>query len=355
LTKDELSLYDSVMIRNDRTPTIDEPSPQTFHPAWWLRNRHAQTVWRRLFGQEPAIVYRRERVETPDGDFLDLDWAEYQTPANTAPLVLVLHGLEGSSEAKYVRGLLSEAATRGWSGVAMNFRSCSGELNRLPWFYHSGETEDLDFVVSTLAARSPHRPIALVGYSLGGNVLLKWLGERGEKVPDQVCAAVAVSVPFDLGVAAHCVDHGVDRVYGRLFLQTLKAKAIAKAQRFPGLIDARRVHRLSSFAQFDEHVTAPIHGFADARDYWTRSSSAPWLPAIRRPTLLINAVDDPFLPAVYLPRDVVARSSFLEAEFTPRGGHVGFIDGAWPWAASYWVDRRAVAFLGTRGFNGGNG
>ncbi|MBI3607817.1 MAG: alpha/beta fold hydrolase [Nitrospirae bacterium] len=188
-------------------------------------------------------------------------------------MVVVLHGLEGSSQAKYVLGLLSEATARGWDGVAVNFRSCSGELNRLRRFYHSGETEDLNFVVSTLVARYPERPLALVGYSLGGNVLLKWLGERGEKAPDQVRGAVAVSVPYDLGVAAHRVDHGVGRVYGQVFLRTLKAKALAKAARFPGLVDPRVVRSLSSFAQFDEHVTAPIHGFAGARDYWMRSSS----------------------------------------------------------------------------------
>jgi predicted alpha/beta-fold hydrolase len=291
------------------------------------------------------LAYRRERLDTPDGDFIDLDWIDQHPVVPDAPFLIVLHGLEGSSRAKYVLGVLSEAAAHGWDGVAVNFRSCSGELNRLPRFYHSGETEDLDFVVSTLVARSPQRPLALAGYSLGGNVLLKWLGERGQKVPDQVRAAAAVSVPYDLGVAAHCVDHGVGRVYGHVFLRTLKAKALAKAARFPGLVDPQLVRGLFSFAQFDEHVTAPIHGFASARDYWTRSSSLPWLDAICRPTLLISACDDPFLPSTHLPRDTVAQSSFLEAEFTPRGGHVGFIEGAWPGAERYWADRRVTAFL----------
>ena len=322
--------------------------PWSFRPAWWLRNRHAQTVWRRLVGRDRVPSYRRERWNTPDGDFVDLDWVESGASDSQAPLMLVLHGLEGSSRAKYVVGLLNHAAGRGWDGVAMNFRSCGGELNRRPRFYHSGETEDLDFVMSGLVARHPGRPLALVGYSLGGNVLLKWLGERGEKVPDQVLAAVAVSVPFDLGVAAHRVDHGFGRVYGRVFLKTLKVKALAKATRFPGLVDPRLVRSLTSFAQFDEHVTAPIHGFAGARDYWTQSSSVPWLPAIRRPTLLISACDDPFLPSAYLPRDAVARSSCLTAEFSERGGHVGFVEGAWPGAASYWIDRRATAFLAER-------
>ena len=293
------------------------------------------------------LTYRRERLATPDGDFLDLDWVDLHRAASREPLLIVLHGLEGSSRAKYVLGLLSAASACGWNGVAVNFRSCSGELNRLPRFYHSGDTQDLGWIVSSLSARSPRRPLALVGFSLGGNVLLKWLGECGEEVPEQVRAAVAVSVPYDLGVAAHRVDHGFGRVYGQVFLRTLKAKALAKAARFPGLVDPRVVSRLSRFAEFDEHVTAPIHGFAGARDYWTRSSCLPWLEQIRKPTLLISAVDDPFLPDAYLPRESVARSAWLEANFTERGGHVGFVEGAWPWTASYWVDRRAVGFLQT--------
>jgi predicted alpha/beta-fold hydrolase len=291
------------------------------------------------------VTYRRERLDTPDGDFLDFDWTDGDPAGPNSPLLIVLHGLEGSSRAKYVLGLLSTAAGRGWAGVAVNFRSCSGELNRLPRFYHSGETEDLDWVVSTLITRSPHRPLAIVGYSLGGNVLLKWLGERGEKVPDQVRAAVAVSVPYDLGVAAYRVDHGFGRVYGQVFLRTLKVKALEKAARFPGLVDLELVRGLSSFAAFDEHVTAPIHGFAGARDYWTRSSCLPWLEQIRRPTLLISAGDDPFLPSDYLPREAVARSSWLDADFTEQGGHVGFVQGPWPWSGSYWVDQRAVEYL----------
>jgi predicted alpha/beta-fold hydrolase len=316
----------------------------SFHPAWWLRNGHAQTIWRRVVGSAPRVTYRRVRIETPDGDFLDLDWLD-RPERSASPLVIVLHGLEGSSQAKYVLGLLTEAAARGWDGVAVNFRSCSGELNRLPRFYHSGETQDLDWVVSSLITRSPHRPLALVGFSLGGNVLLKWLGERGDKVPDQVRGAVAVSVPYDLGVAAHRVDHGFGRVYGRVFLRTLKAKALAKAERFPGLVDVGLVRTLSSFAAFDEHVTAPIHGFAGAQDYWTRSSCVPWLEQIRRPTLLVSAGDDPFLPSAHLPHESVARSAWLDAEFPEGGGHVGFVHGAWPWSAAYWVDQRAAAFL----------
>ncbi len=316
-----------------------------FHPAWWLRGPHRQTIWRRLFGGGPPPPYRRERFETSDGDFVDLDWLEPENRYGNRPLVIALHGLEGSSQSNYVIGLLREAARRGWDGVAMNFRSCSGELNRRPRFYHSGETGDLDEVLSSLIKRRPGRSIGLVGISLGGNVLLKWLGERNDNVPESVLAAVAVSVPFDLSAAAYRVDHGLSRIYGQVFLCTLKEKALAKATLYPGLLNPDEVAAIRSFAVFDDRVTAPLHGFADAHDYWTRASATPWLGAIRRPTLLINASDDPFLPAACLPRDAVAQSLWLTAEFTDHGGHAGFVEGLRPGAVSYWIDRRAMIFL----------
>lgn len=324
---------------------VDAEGVAEFCPAWWLRGSHRQTVWRSLFGGGPAPPYRRERFETSDGDFVDLDWFESESRSGDRPLVIVLHGLEGSSRSNYVIGLLQEAARRGWDGVAMNFRSCSGELNRRPRFYHSGETGDLDAVLSSLINRRPGRSIGLVGYSLGGNVLLKWLGELEGKVPDSICAAVAVSVPFDLSAAAYRVDHGVSRIYGQTFLRTLKEKVLAKTRLYPGLLDPAKVAAIRSFAVFDDRVTAPLHGFANGRDYWTRASATPWLGVIRKPTLLINACDDPLLPAACLPRDAVVRSPWIEAEFTLRGGHAGFVEGWRPGAVSYWIDRRAMAFL----------
>ncbi|MBI3994525.1 MAG: hydrolase [Nitrospirae bacterium] len=316
-----------------------------FRPAWWLRGAHGQTVWRRLFGGGPEPSYRRERFETSDGDFVDLDWFDSENQTGDRPLVVVLHGLEGSSRSNYVIGLLREADRRGWDGVAMNFRSCSGELNRRPRFYHSGETGDLDEVLSSLTARRPGRSIGLVGTSLGGNVLLKWLGEHGENVPASVRAAVAVSVPFDLAAAAYRIDHGLSRIYGQVFLRTLKEKASAKAGLYPGLLDAVEVAAIRSFAVFDDRVTAPLHGFSSGQDYWKRASATPGLGGIRKPTLLINASDDPFLPSACLPRDAVARSPWLTAEFTRRGGHAGFVEGGRPGAVSYWVDRKAMIFL----------
>jgi predicted alpha/beta-fold hydrolase len=334
-----------MQIQISKYQTVHPTAGSEFRPAWWLRGSHRQTVWRRLFDGAPPPLYRRERFETSDGDFVDLDWLDSGDQSGERPLVIVLHGLEGSSRSPYVPGLLREAARRGWDGVAMNFRSCSGELNRLPRFYHSGETGDLNEVVSSLIARWPGRPIGLVGYSLGGNVLLKWLGERGEKTPDSLRAAVAVSVPFDLAAAAHRIDHGIHRIYGQVFLRTLKQKALMKVRRFPDLLDPKEVARAQSFAEFDDRVTAPLHGFANAQDYWTRASATPWLEEIRTPTLLLSAYDDPFLPARCLPHHAVDRSPWLTAQFTPYGGHVGFVEGKRPGAVTYWVDRRVMDYM----------
>jgi len=316
-----------------------------FKPAWWCRGSHFQTVWRRLLGPTPAGATQRERWETPDDDFIDMDWLTHGPIRYDGPIVLILHGLEGSSRSKYVLGLLSQLNRIHWQGIAMNFRSCSGEINRQPRFYHSGETTDLAWVVSRVMQMFPARPIYLVGFSLGGNVLLKWLGEDGEKVPAAVRAAVAVSVPFNLEIAARRIDRGINRIYAAVFLKTLKEKTLQKMARYPGLLDPRVIHPIRSFAAFDDLVTAPLHGFRDGLDYWRSSSSARFLNGIRRPTLLISAEDDPFLPGEYLPKKIVTGSKWLESDFTAHGGHVGFVQGPMPWAASYWIEQRIVQFL----------
>ncbi|HEY7366486.1 MAG TPA: alpha/beta fold hydrolase [Methylomirabilota bacterium] len=279
-----------------------------------------------------------------DGDFVDLDWLEGRPGA---PLVVVLHGLEGSIRSHYVVGLLREAAARGWRGVVLNFRSCSGELNRLPRFYHSGETSDLDAVIARLLEREPALRIGAIGVSLGGNVLLKWLGERELDAPKQVAGAAVISVPFDLAASARALDRGLSRaVYTKSFLRTMKRKVEAKAERFPGFVDVAAARRARTFAEYDRAVTAPLNGFADEVDYWMRASSGPYLPKIRRPTLLISAIDDPLVPAASLP-DVSGLPDGVIAEFVDRGGHVGFIEGRWPWRARSWAERRAMEFLET--------
>jgi predicted alpha/beta-fold hydrolase len=294
------------------------------------------------------VAVRRERVETPDGDFVDLDWATGATTSPRVPpgpLVLVLHGLEGSIRSPYVGGLFREITARGWRAVCLNFRSCSGELNRLRRFYHSGDTGDLDFVVRHLLAREPGLSMGLVGVSLGGNVLLKWLGEEGSRAPEAIFGAVGISVPFDLVACARRLDRGFHRyVYTARFLRTMRAKVRAKARRYPDFVDVAAARRARTFEAYDRAVTAPLNGFADEVDYWTRASSAPYLARIRRPTLLLSARDDPFVPPASLP-DPGRLPAEVRAEFVPTGGHVGFLEGRWPWRVSSWAERRAIAFL----------
>ena len=286
------------------------------------------------------VPLSRERVATPDGDFVDLDWL-HGSPV--APLLLVLHGLEGSTRSHYVTGLLRAARERGWRGVALNFRSCSGELNRQPRFYHSGDTGDLDTVVRLLVEREPDAQVCAVGVSIGGNVLVKWLGEQGSDVPRQLTAVVAISVPFDLARSAQRLEGGFERaVYAEHFLRTLRRKVVAKARSFPGFVDLEAVRRARTFAEYDRVVTAPLHGFADEHDYWTRASSGPYLSRIRRPTLLISALDDPIVPTEGLP-DPRTLPPEVIAEFTEHGGHAGFFDGRWPWRLESWAERRASA------------
>jgi predicted alpha/beta-fold hydrolase len=301
-----------------------------------------QTVWGPLFRRQRSPL-RRERVPTSDGDFVDLDWTEPAASGGCLPVVLVLHGLEGSARSHYVNGLLAGTCARGWQGVVLNFRSCSGEINRLARFYHSGDTGDLDAIVRLLLTRHPAAPLAAVGVSLGGNVLLKWLGERGDEAP--VRAAVAISVPFDLAACARVLDRGLARLlYTTNFMRTLRAKVREKARVHPGFVDVGAALRARTFAEYDEIVTAPLGGFAGAFDYWTRSSSGPYLARIRRPTLMINARDDPFVPAATLP-DVTMLPPHVTVEFPARGGHAAFIEGRWPWRVDSWAERRALEFV----------
>jgi predicted alpha/beta-fold hydrolase len=313
-----------------------------YQPPWWYRGRHLQTIWGPLFRRLRRPPLRRERWPTPDGDFLDLDWLE-----GDSSLVVILHGLEGSSGSHYARGLLREAAGLGLRAVVLHFRSCSGELNRGRRLYHAGETSDLDWVIGRLAEREPATPLGLVGVSLGGNVALKWLGERGEGAPAQVRAAVTISTPFDLTACAESLDRGLNRpLYTARFMRSMKAKVRAKRRLYDGLVNVPAALRARTFAVYDRLATAPINGFADERDYWTRASSGPYLARIRRPCLLINAANDPFIPAATLPTAVVAGSPWLEAAFLPEGGHVGFLEG--PWGRRSWAERRALAFLRRR-------
>lgn len=325
-----------------------------FRPARWLPGPHVQTLWSRVLRRGPRVEFRRETWETPDGDALELDWLD--GPAGS-PILIGLHGLEGCSMSLYMQGLMHRALALGWRGLALNFRSCAsppgrphGEyvMNRGSRLYHSGETTDLDWVVERLLAREPELDLRLVGVSLGGNVLLKWLGERGEGIPSQVRAAAAISAPFDLAACSRHLESGLGPWYMRFFLRSLKQKSLDFAVRHPGRIDAASVSAARTFWQIDDAATGPIHGFLDAADYYARSSSLPYLSRIRVPTLLINARDDPFEPSHVLARAGELASDLVECAFTNRGGHVGWVVGP-PWAARSWGEDLAIEWLDRAG------
>ncbi len=323
---------------------LSRRSEYTYRPAWWVPGAHAQTLWGKFFRRRELFGARAERWDTPDGDFVDV----YRLDASEgAPRLFILHGLEGTIRSHYVTGFLGEAKRRGWGADLLIFRGCGDEPNRRPRFYHSGDTGDLAFALDRVLVEHPRSLIVLAGVSLGGNVLLKFLGEQGDSLSPRVRSAAAISVPFDLEKGARKIATGFSQIYDRHFLRTLRAKARAKLSAYPGLFDADRLERAQSIYEFDDAVTAPVHGFADARDYYTRSSSLPWLRRIRRPTFLLSAVDDPFLPAAVLD-DVlrVARDNrALTLEFTAHGGHVGFVAGPRPWSVAYYAERRACEFL----------
>jgi hypothetical protein len=309
-----------------------------FKPAWWLPGAHLQTLFPYVFRKHRVAPLHRERVELPDGDFIDIDWG----PACDGPLVLLLHGLEGSIRSHYAGGLMSSLGARGFQVALMNFRGCSGEPNRLPRSYHSGETGDVDTLVRLLHARSPHRRLLAVGVSLGGNVLLKWLGENPQQA--LVDRAVAVSVPFELDKAAARLQSGMSRLYQAYLLRKLRRSTRAKAGLMSMPIALERLDALKTFRAFDDQVTAPLHGFAGVDDYYRRSSSRQFLKYICTPTFILHALDDPFMTPDCVPgRDELGPGVTLE--LSRSGGHVGFITGKWPWRVRYWVDERVAELL----------
>ena len=320
--------------------------PRPFEPAWWLPGPHAQTVAGRFLRPTRGVRYRRERIDTPDGDFIDLDWASVtgpRAPADDAPLALVVHGLEGSAQSAYVLETCRALWERGIRSVALNFRSCGGEPNRLPRFYHAGDTGDIGFVLDLLVERHPGVPLAAVGFSLGANVLLKYLGERGTSA--RVRAAAAISIPFDLSAGADKLSASVaGRMYTGIFIRSLQAKYRQKGRLMEGACDERRAFSARGFREFDDAVTARLHGFRDVDDYYGSSSSGQFLPRVRVPTLLVHAEDDPFVPGGAIRRDAIAANPWLVPAITPHGGHVGFIAGP-PWRPRFWAEAEAARFI----------
>jgi len=289
-----------------------------------------------------TLEYQRQRWDTPDGDFIDLDWVNRQSRA--AKLLVLFHGLEGCSRSHYALSLMTMAQQMGWRGVVPHFRGCSGEINRLARAYHSGDAAEIDWILRRLKMENPDSEIYVAGVSLGGNMLLKWLGEQRAAASAVVNGAVAVSAPVDLHAAAAVLDFGYRRaIYTRRFLQSLTEKVLAKIATHRLAIDSDTVRGCSTFRQIDDLYTAPIHGFKDADDYWTKASSKPWLKHIRVPTLLLNAKNDPFLPAHALPtrREV---SDSVTLEFPRSGGHVAFVTGRWP-GQLRWLPDRVLRFL----------
>ena len=319
----------------------------SFKPACWLHSRHLQTIYPSLLRQVNLGSTRRERLFTADNDFIDVDWfaEEHQ------PLIVLLHGLTGSSQSGYIKGLQLKLAQEGFRTAALNFRGCSGELNHRARSYHSGETADLDYLYNTLRKREPNTPMGMIGFSLGGNVLLKWLGEISDKT--SLFAAVAVSVPLQLNICATTLDKGFSRLYRYRLLSELKefisAKRIYLEQL--GLIDEAQkivelgdITKITSFWQYDDRVVATLHQFKDVHDYYQQSSSRQFLAFIKVPTLVIQAIDDPFMTPEVLPSHEQL-SDVVQLEVTKGGGHVGFISGKTPFKPVYWLEQRVPEFL----------
>lgn len=310
----------------------------------WLPGGNVQTIYPYFLNPTPHIIFKRERWELDDGDFVDIDWLE---GAMDKPLVVMFHGLEGSSRSHYARSMMNHLREINWRGAVIHFRGCSGLPNRLPRAYHAGDSMEIDLMLRRVVYQCElHKsaiPLYAIGISLGGNALLKWLGEQGEQVNKLISAAVAVSAPLDLAAAGKALDSGFNQFYARHFLSSLKRKALEKQKRFPGLLNVQAVAASTTLYEFDNHVTAPLHGFRNTDEYWSKSSSKPWLQHIQVPTLVINARNDPFMPAHVLPTQEKV-SSMVRLEFPEQGGHVGFMQGTFP-GQLRWLPQRIIKFF----------
>ena len=303
-----------------------------------------QTLWGKLARRRRQLNLEKTVFPTVDGDEVEL-WT-HSGPA-AAPHLLLLHGLEGSLRSHYANGIAAAAADAGWSAHILLFRSCGSRPNLTRRFYHSGDTDDVRLIIGKLIEDFPDSPLIVAGVSLGGNVLLKYLGESPRSVPGNLRAAAAVSVPFDLAQSAARINRGFSRIYQRFFLQTLKTKLLEKKKAFPDLPDADNIRRLRTMIGFDDLVTAPLHGFESALDYYRKSSARGYLAGIRTPTLLISAFDDPFLPSEVLScvESEARGNPALHIEFHRRGGHAGFVEGSFPSRARYYAERRMLEFF----------
>jgi predicted alpha/beta-fold hydrolase len=322
----------------------------TFIPSRLLANCHVQTVLGTALRRAVLLPgLRRQRIELADGDFVDVDISEPEIPGHgDRPWTLVLHGLEGSSRSSYVRGMTAALVAAGCEVCVINYRGCSGEPNRLARAYHAGETGDILAVLDRLGAERAGRPFAVVGFSIGGNIVTKLLGEDPGRVPAGLVAAVAVSPPFDLERCTRHLDRRpcISAVYRGQLLRTLRSKAVAKLARFPRCVAAtpKQLWAARTFAMFDELYTAPVHGFENARDYWQRSSGIRYLPSVRHPLLIVTSQDDPFFPRDHVPRDVVTANACLQLVLTEHGGHCGFVSGSLR-SPTFWAEQTVLHYL----------
>jgi len=316
-------------------------APSTYTPPPFLNGGHRQTLYASLVRQVNFEYDRRERITTPDDDFLDLDWA---TPNDTDPqrVVILTHGLEGSANRKYMRGMARAFVRRGWAVCALNLRGCSGETNRQVATYHSGKTDDLALVVNHVLVQG-YAPVVLVGFSLGGNLTLKYLGERGAEVDERIRGAVALSAPVDLSASADQIDRWMNWHYTQYFLHSLRQKMRVKAQQHPDRVSTKQLRRIQTLRGFDDAYTAPLHGFDGADDYYRRASSKPLLSNITVPTLLLNAANDPFLPPSCYPHAIARNHDQLTLQVPESGGHVGFV--SFNDEGEYWSEQRTTSFL----------
>lgn len=307
-------------------------------PAW-LKGAHAQTIWPlAIQGALPPL--RRKRWKTPDDDFIDVDFLPHQ---EDQPLVILFHGLEGSSRSHYARSLMREVMARGWNGVVVHFRGCSGSPNRLPRAYHCGDADEVDWILRRFARKFPDVPRYAAGVSLGGNALLCWLGSRRDEAGKLISRAASVSAPVDMLAAGHHLDRGFNKLYTRYFLATLRPRAAHKAAQFPGRFDSEKARRARNLAQFDDAYTAPLHGFKGAEDYWRRASANRVLGSITLPTLLLHARNDPFLPIEAFPSSGEI-SRHVRVDLTKEGGHVGFVSGKFPGQLD-WMPKRLLRYF----------
>ena len=310
----------------------------SFRAPWWCSNRHLQTLWGPLFRRNQTMALTHERLELQDGDFLDLVW----TARQDGPIVVVLHGLEGSYRSHYIPGILETIHLHGWRAVLLHFRGCSGEHNRLPRAYHSGDTSDFAAVLRHIRMREPEVPLVALGYSMGGNVLLKFLGETGVDVP--LRAGIAVSPTFNLHLAAQELDKGFSLLYQWHLVKRLVDKMQTKSQTVSFPFDVTQLGTFKTFREFDDYVTAPLHGFNGVDEYYSRSSCGPYLRDIRIPTLILHAKDDPFSSVEAIPT-VDQLSPTTTLELSAHGGHVGFVHGPCPGREEYWLETRIPEFL----------